>query len=754
MTTCPAHRAHWRLSMMVATTAAAALTASHASAQVKSWNAAGGNWGTAGSWLPVGLPGPSNQVFIGNTAAAVNAFLTLNLNAAINTLSITDGMVLTTSGGQLIVTGATTVSGENSKGQMIWPSRLRIADGPANFDAIVSSITVSDEAWIEMDGGTLVATGVVTIEETTLFGGSGTVLLGSDQPRAMIVNGVLGVGTDGLLIVQEGDGLIDLDGDVAGDGILNITGSGAEPGAFDTLEIQGTALFDPMSDDIWLSAGNQLTMELDEGWELSSNAIIRFFAGFNTDLPARVNGSHIDIFGDLVFSPDDSNVRFDAPVTLHSSVVADVGEDASLEFNESVVLNGATILLGEGTEVDFDGPISILGGVLSTFSNQPSDGTFDFVGATTYNGTLLIDGNARQVGDASVVGPTTITAGVFDFDGPAGSVHWSIGNALTVNADAIDTGLNIFDGSMQISGTFLGRLTVNLADPDDQWTLAGTLELGGVAAILTTRIEGSRIRVNGAMEVTNAVQITADTTLAPAGSATFGTPTSRLRLTGESLVQAGHVFSGQGRLENAPSGEMVITTGTTLGSTDLVNAGMLRLDDSAGQVFVDAVTFEPTSTWTVDIGGSFPGTQHDRLQVNGAPSQLGGELDVRLIDLGFGVHAPPVGAVYTILSAPLGSLSGTFMNDPISFVPGNVYLWSVGYPSTLVADLVTLTVAAIIPCPADLNGNGIVDGADLGILLGSWGPCAGCLADFGMDGIVDGADLGILLGSWGACRTE
>ncbi|MFO0961809.1 MAG: S8 family serine peptidase [Phycisphaerales bacterium] len=50
----------------------------------------------------------------------------------------------------------------------------------------------------------------------------------------------------------------------------------------------------------------------------------------------------------------------------------------------------------------------------------------------------------------------------------------------------------------------------------------------------------------------------------------------------------------------------------------------------------------------------------------------------------------------------------------------------------------------------DLNGDGIVDGADLGALLGGWGGCGTpCPADLDDNGIVDGADLGILLGNWG-----
>jgi hypothetical protein len=58
-----------------------------------------------------------------------------------------------------------------------------------------------------------------------------------------------------------------------------------------------------------------------------------------------------------------------------------------------------------------------------------------------------------------------------------------------------------------------------------------------------------------------------------------------------------------------------------------------------------------------------------------------------------------------------------------------------------------------VVCPADLNGDGSVDGQDLGILLGAWGPCesAECPADLNLDGAVNGQDLGILLGAWGPC---
>jgi len=54
--------------------------------------------------------------------------------------------------------------------------------------------------------------------------------------------------------------------------------------------------------------------------------------------------------------------------------------------------------------------------------------------------------------------------------------------------------------------------------------------------------------------------------------------------------------------------------------------------------------------------------------------------------------------------------------------------------------------------PGDLDGDGVVNGADLGILLNAWGDCPSkgdCPADINGDGVVDGADLGVLLNNWG-----
>ena len=76
-------------------------------------------------------------------------------------------------------------------------------------------------------------------------------------------------------------------------------------------------------------------------------------------------------------------------------------------------------------------------------------------------------------------------------------------------------------------------------------------------------------------------------------------------------------------------------------------------------------------------------------------------------------------------------------------------------PATTSTGLALALALALAPdaragsaCAPDLNGDGAVNGDDLGIMLGAWGtPGPG---DLNADGTVNGDDLGILLGAWSA----
>ncbi|MAH67359.1 MAG: hypothetical protein CMJ27_13450 [Phycisphaerae bacterium] len=78
---------------------------------------------------------------------------------------------------------------------------------------------------------------------------------------------------------------------------------------------------------------------------------------------------------------------------------------------------------------------------------------------------------------------------------------------------------------------------------------------------------------------------------------------------------------------------------------------------------------------------------------------------------------------------------------------GQVLLVRVGSPDGSVGDGVLLVECEPLnpPNPADLNGDGVVDAADLGLMIAAWGTAK---ADLNGDGTTNSADIGILLVAW------
>ena len=75
-------------------------------------------------------------------------------------------------------------------------------------------------------------------------------------------------------------------------------------------------------------------------------------------------------------------------------------------------------------------------------------------------------------------------------------------------------------------------------------------------------------------------------------------------------------------------------------------------------------------------------------------------------------------------------------------------LWvSNGKSAPVAMDTMAIDIDTTVP--GDINGDGFVNGADIGLLLGAWGRCKGCPEDLNGDGLVTGADIGLLLGYWG-----
>jgi hypothetical protein len=196
-----------------------------------------------------------------------------------------------------------------------------------------------------------------------------------------------------------------------------------------------------------------------------------------------------------------------------------------------------------------------------------------------------------------------------------------------------------------------------------------------------------------------------DGTLVISGGFPFSLNGGALR--GNGLIQASAVNSAGGTI--APGGDL----------------GQLTLTGT--------VSFDGASTFEVQVAGRPDSGENDLLACAGSATLAG---TIRAIIAG--AYSPRPTDEFTVLTA--GARVGTF-----AFVESCEPV-EVTYTDTSVVIRFPSSTGVV----GDLNGDGLVNGADLGLLLGFWGPCiAGCCpGDFDDDDRVDGADIGVLLANW------
>ncbi|MDZ4831200.1 MAG: hypothetical protein SGJ09_13515 [Phycisphaerae bacterium] len=140
-------------------------------------------------------------------------------------------------------------------------------------------------------------------------------------------------------------------------------------------------------------------------------------------------------------------------------------------------------------------------------------------------------------------------------------------------------------------------------------------------------------------------------------------------------------------------------------------------------IATDPIPFALPIAGTIDFGGesvtltaSIASSFEQTTPLDPAPSFTAQPLDLPTI-------LPPGGTAHLLFSGAISSITV-----------------GAGVDASFFADAVPQLN------PADLNGDGIVGAADLGILLGAWGTSGP--GDLSGDGVVGPADLGILLGAW------
>lgn len=253
--------------------------------------------------------------------------------------------------------------------------------------------------------------------------------------------------------------------------------------------------------------------------------------------------------------------------------------------------------------------------------------------------------------------------------------------------------------------------------------------------------------------------------------------TGGLDISGNNIVFFDNIVSdNQATNANGDVGGMQIggsngmyTDNTITGNSAGRDGGGMRLNSGSGHTFVGNLIDDNTAG--ARGGGVFLNasstTWSDNLITNNAATTQGGGVHNNQTGNTFaGDSGANVFNTITGNTAPLGSAiyhnvaNGASGNLAAAFV-----CWGTtdqGVVQTMVHDFFDNAALGIVftfplveecgppACAPDLTGDGSVDGADLGIVLGAWAT-SNPAADLNDDGIVDGADLGLLLGSWGSC---
>ena len=155
----------------------------------------------------------------------------------------------------------------------------------------------------------------------------------------------------------------------------------------------------------------------------------------------------------------------------------------------------------------------------------------------------------------------------------------------------------------------------------------------------------------------------------------------------------------------------------------------------AGHVSGDFTT--SNDNWSIEIRDQSNSVRMAR-QGEGSPSYNGGK-----------INAEDVCRLRQDLTTNVDA-SSMFDDSGDSSTFGRANTWKLCPSNAVVTQSFAVLLAsgcvAPVSNPSDLNGDGRVDGADLGILLGGWNSAGP--TDLNQDGTTNGADLGILLGSW------
>lgn len=617
-----------------------------------------------------------------------------NLNPGVITAFA--GGVVTIVGTELDNTGGVVQAGANSllelasstvRGGTLRDSDLLESGEVRNVDfATLESVRLEGGGVRAMDGSTTILLDSIELE--------GRLLIDSTGLQTDLVIGTSPFVIDGPSAVELSDSIMNRLYGVTSETTLHIAPGGVVRGAGQF----GAAL---------MRLHNEGHVRADESGGMTIDL---------TDGPGNVNT------GSLVASEG-------ATLTIHGTDLDNGGGEIRAETDSYVELAFTSVrggaLEGEGGRAGGEVLVSGGGATLEDVTLEGrvrvTDGSFAKLRESlSVFGEFMVDSQANQTG-------LLVETPQFILEGP-GVTRFSDSNANSFSCLDPSFVITIAPGHRVRGSCALGLGTGSIVN-EGEIEVDGSLGVS-IASSATGIFEnkGSLIlsegdaSIEGPFDNAGMVGIDLDRTLTRIG--VYGQSAGATRVDGALHATEGATFSGG------------VLTGTgTVGGPLFVGGGVVAPGASAGLLQVSGdYTQGPAGALSIEVGGSVPGAEHDALVIDGGAS-LGGTLSIERID-GF---VPLPHEVFTILTC-IGARKGEFA------IVESCDVVSVSY----LEHAVSISFPDATGIVGDLNFDGHVNGADITVVLGDWGPCGPgcCPGDADGDGIVNGADITLVLGNW------
>jgi hypothetical protein len=557
----------------------------------------------------------------------------------------------------------------------------------------------SGETYVVFGGAGVGAGGALEI--SSLNGANGFVINGIDayDYSGRSVSGAGDVNGDGAADLIIGANKADPNGTASGESYVVFGGAGV--GAGGVLELSS------------LNGANGFVLN---GIDASD------FSGSSVSGAGDVNGDGVDdlIIGAQLADPNgnfsgESYVVFGRPSNIWDSPVGGSFDTAS-NWLGGVVPVGGIVVIDTAFGVTVTGPSGAL------FVDELRLGAA--AGRTTLdlqqNSLVSIADDFTIPASGGVSGAGTLATGsAFNNDGliEPDSMTVVAGNGLTNNGEISLESFGSAGSAKSID--LFGALTVSSS---------GVIKVRGEADLATTggatndgeiRFAFADANIDGALVNNNRVAVSSGSQVA-FHDAVSNNAVSGFTIAGGSTGIFFGPFDGSG-------------IGDT-GTAQFEDTVMMALAIS-GAHFGGDVTLGATSDLVIELGGMSAGTGFTTIDIAGLLQLGSGGLTVELINS----YTPQAGDVFDVLD--FGALAGSFSAITLPTLSGSLEFDT--------SDLLTDGVLRVVSnCPADINGDGVIDTADLGILIGQFGT-TGPGADINGDGVVDTADLGVLIGDFG-----